>query len=166
MKQLTFLVFLFIILVPAAKPKLSISEIKSSSLNESELASVTEKLTQEMIATEHFIVLEREDMEALMAEQMLRETELSEENGSPQIQPVSADLMLSCSVEKIEKKLFMTNLKIVDITTGMIKKAVSEEFNGPFKKFLSKGLKKVVESLKWETAEEKKKEEKPGKRSN
>ena len=104
-------------------------------------------------------------MEALMAEQMLRETELTEESEGGKIQSVSADLMLSGSVEKIGKKLFMINLKIVDISTGMIKKAVSEEFKGPFKKLLSKGLKRVVKELKVENDKEEKAEEKEKEKS-
>jgi len=153
------LLIFFLLLLPAwilgDNPRLSINELKSSSLKKSELVAVTEKLKQEILETEYYTVLERSDMEALMAEQMLRESELTEQNDSTQLRPFSADLMLSGSVERIEKKTFMLNLKIVDISTGMIKKAVSDEFKGSLKKFLARGLKNVVKKLESESEEKK-----------
>ena len=143
--------FFFLLIIPAfilgGAPKILINELRSNSLEASDLAAVCEKLKQEILEIEYYTVVERSDMEALMAEQMLRESELAEQNDYPQLRPVSADLMLSGSVEKIGKKTFLTNLKIIEVSTGVIKKAISDEFKGSLKKYLARGLKKAVKKL-------------------
>ncbi|MBF0433002.1 MAG: hypothetical protein HQK83_17090 [Fibrobacteria bacterium] len=146
MKITITLLLMSIVFVLAEKPKVSVHELKSLSLEKKELQAISGQLTAELFNTGNFIVLERSNMEALMAEQMLQESELTEGDSEPKSQPVSADLMLSGMVEK-EKKVFTTSLKIVEIKTGIIINTISEEFKGSFKKYLDKGLKQAVASL-------------------
>lgn len=89
-----------------------------------------EDMTTRMVQSGQYVVVEREKLNAILKEQQLADSGLLNESSSSKIgKLLSADIILTGSFAK-QGNRWNVNLRLVDVTTGVILSAINEKISG------------------------------------
>ncbi|MBN2088734.1 PEGA domain-containing protein [candidate division KSB1 bacterium] len=141
--------FLFSILAAAEKRiPVAVLDLETVDFDSSTKIAFSNRLRTELIEAGQFEVMERNRMENLLDEQGFQQTGACNTDecviAAGQILGVSR--MIAGSVGRVGK-LFAINVRMIDVATGRILKAVSEDAPGPIENIFQNSVKKVARRL-------------------
>jgi len=132
--------------VPAADaPTLVVVKLKEQGVTEAEAALVSDMLRSEIAKTGKYRVIEREQMERIMAEKAIAMTDLSTSSGEAGVAKLlNARFMGVGSFGKLMGN-YVLSFRVIDVETGLMKGAGTAE--GETIGEVKKGIAKIAVSL-------------------
>ena len=139
-------IFVFVITAQSINPNIAVLEL-SGTTSKSELITLTDKLTNELIKTKKFSVIERAQMEEILREQGFQQTGCTDGDCAVEVgQLLGAEQMVAGSIGKVGK-VYTITLRLLDVRTGRIIKNVSINIKGSIEDILFSGIAEAVEKL-------------------
>lgn len=146
----SFITLLFIVTFTYSSdiPNVAIKDLSGDGFTKSELNLLSSRLRMEFLNTGAYHVMERNEMKAILEEMNFQQSVECVESACivEMGQVLGVTKMIAGTVGKIDN-LYTIMLRVIDIRTGAIDKAVSYDFQGTLKDFLTIGLKNAAYKL-------------------
>lgn len=129
------------------KKPMALVNLKSIGVSTEVQGGVQSKLTTELIKTQQFELMEREEMSSILAEQSFQQSQCSEEDCAVEMgRLIGVELMTAGTIVKIGD-LYSLNLRVFDVATGKILKTASIEFTGDYPEFIENSVEDAARLL-------------------
>jgi len=134
---------------PAEQKELvAVMELDAVGATKVQAATLSDRLREELLATGRFRIVDRAQMDKLLAEQALQQTGCTSQECAVQVGKVlGVRKMISGKASKIEDDLWLISCLLVDVETAETEKAVSFQHEGTFRSVLADGAAKLVAKL-------------------
>jgi len=124
----------------------AVNELTGTELTSGELTTLSNRLRSELIKTGQFKVMERAEMNAILAEQGFQQSGACDEASCVVevgrllgVQKIAAG-----SVGRIGTDFYTISLRLIDVSTGEISKSADYDFTGELSGLLTTGLEKAA----------------------
>jgi len=126
----------------------AVSELVGKGVTQPEADIITDRLRGELVKTEHFAVMEREQMDLILKEQGFQQSGACTEQSCvvSMGQMLGVKYMVAGTVGNVGK-IFVLSLKVIDVSTGEIGLTVSEECACAIEEVLLTSTKNVAVKL-------------------
>jgi PEGA domain./Curli production assembly/transport component CsgG. len=126
----------------------AVSELVGKGVTQPEADIISDRLRGELVKTEHFAVMEREQMDIILKEQGFQQSGACTEQSCvvSMGQMLGVRYMVSGTVGNVGK-IFVLSLKVIDVSTGEIVLTVSEECACAIEEVLLKSTRNVAVKL-------------------
>ena len=134
---------------PAEQKELvAVMELDAVGASKIQAGALTDRLREELLATKRYRIVERAQMDKLLAEQALQQTGCTSQECAVQVGKVlGVRKMISGKASKIEDDLWLISCTLLDVETAETVKAVSLQHEGTFRSVLADGAAKLVAKL-------------------
>lgn len=113
-----------------AKKRIAVLDLQGEGITETEAKTLTGRLRSKLVSTNVFHVLEREQMDQVLAEQGFQQSGCVSDECMVEIgQLIGVQEMVGGTIGKIGET-YTLDLRIIDIATGQIVKTVSDDYRG------------------------------------
>ena len=116
----------------SSKPlKVAVLDFRGDGIKPDEALALTDRFRADLVRSERFTILERSQMDAILKEQGFQQSGATCSNDECAVkmgQMLGVDKLVTGSIGKLGKA-FMVNARLVDVQTGKIDKAASEDCN-------------------------------------
>jgi len=147
MKRLLLLLF---ILCPifAEQTPIAVNNLKGSGLSELEITILSDRLRTELFNTGVFIVMERAEMSTILKEMEFQSSGVCDEASCmvEMGQLLGVSKIVAGDIGKIGN-FYTISLRIIDVSSGKIERAVSYDYTGEISELISSGLTIVSQKL-------------------
>jgi hypothetical protein len=128
------------------KERIAVVELRGE-ISESESAALTDKVLNEILKSDNYLVFERSQMEDILREQGFQQTGCTNTECAIEIgQLLGVKKIVFGNIGKVGK-IYSISLKMVNVETGEIEKSTSIESKGTLEDVLKKGIIKAVQAL-------------------
>ncbi|MBI5804418.1 PEGA domain-containing protein [candidate division TA06 bacterium] len=156
-KKLIFILLMAVLaaILPAAaqdkapeKTAVAVLQFEPRNISQAEAVILSDRLRAELVATNHFNVLEREQMDKILREQKLQLTgACSDASCLVKVgQLMAVTKMMGGTISKIGNT-YTVQARVIDVEKGVIETEVSQDFTGTIEDVQQWGMKKVVWKL-------------------
>jgi len=128
------------------KEHIAVVELRGE-ISESESAALTDKVIDEILKSDKYLLFERSQMEDILREQGFQQTGCTNTECAIEIgQLLGVKKIVFGNIGKVGK-IYSVSLKMVNVETGEIEKSTSIETKGTLEDVLTKGIIKAVQAL-------------------
>jgi len=128
------------------KVHIAVVELRGE-ISESESAALTDKVINEILKSDKYLLFERTQMEDILREQGFQQTGCTNTECAIEIgQLLGVKKIVFGNIGKVGK-IYSISLKMVNVETGEIEKSTSIESEGTLEDVLTKGIIKAVQAL-------------------
>jgi len=130
------------------KTALAVLQFEPRNISTAEAVILSDRLRAELVATNHFNVLEREQMDKILREQKLQLTgACSDASCLVKVgQLMAVTKMMGGTISKIGNT-YTVQARVIDVEKGVIETEVSQDFTGTIEDLQQWGMRKVVWKL-------------------
>lgn len=126
---------------------IALLDLKCENIGENVSTVLSDKLRNELITTQKYIVVERNRMDAILQEQGFQQTGCTNIECAVEIgQLIGIEMVMAGSVGKVSD-LYLITLRLIDVKSGKIIKSVEEEIEGELKDVLRIGLPNIAQKI-------------------
>jgi hypothetical protein len=127
------------------KTAVAVLQFEPRNISQAEAVILSDRLRAELVATNHFNVLEREQMDKILREQKLQLTgACSDASCLVKVgQLMAVTKMMGGTISKIGNT-YTVQARVIDVEKGVIETEVSQDFTGTIEDVQQWGMKKVV----------------------
>jgi len=126
------------------RTNIAVLDLGADHLKPSEIKALTNKLIVELINTEKFAVIEREQMHNILKEQGFQQTGCTSDACVVEVgQLLGVDKIVAGSIGEVAG-IYLVSLRIVDVKTGKIIRTISEEIEGGLRDVVKRGIKNAA----------------------
>ncbi len=131
--------------VAQEKTAVAVLQFEPRNISQAEAVILSDRLRAELVATNHFNVLEREQMDKILREQKLQLTgACSDASCLVKVgQLMAVTKMMGGTISKIGNT-YTVQARVIDVERGVIETEVSQDFTGTIEDVQQWGMKKVV----------------------
>jgi hypothetical protein len=130
------------------KELVAVIDLDAAGATKIQAAALSDRLREELLATGRFRIVERGQMDKLLAEQALQQTGCTSQECAVQVGKVlGVRKMISGKASKIEDDLWLISCTLTDVETAETVKAVSLQHEGSFRSVLADGAAQLVAKL-------------------
>ncbi len=134
-------------LLAQARTTIACLELEATGVSSAEAAALTNRLRSELVSARKYIVLDRENMKAILLEQDFQMTGCTSDECVVQVgQLLGVQNMLSGSVGKFGSTYTIT-LQIINIETGVLEHSATFDYQGAVDVLLTRGVKTALTRL-------------------
>ncbi|MDH5720241.1 MAG: CsgG/HfaB family protein [Spirochaetia bacterium] len=121
--------FLFMLTIVSgslfAKPRLAVFDLSVSGVEESVGQAASAQITEALLETGHYVILERGDLEKVLSEQQLAQSGiLSEDKAAELGKMAGAEIVVTGSVSKLESGI-QISARLIKVQTGEVEKSAA-----------------------------------------
>lgn len=130
------------------KTAVAVLQFEPRNISQAEAVILSDRLRAELVSTNHFNVLEREQMDKILREQKLQLTgACSDASCLVKVgQLMAVTKMMGGTISKIGNT-YTVQARVIDVEKGVIETEVSQDFTGTIEDLQQWGMKKVVWKL-------------------
>lgn len=149
MQKVITLLFLLSACCLADKINLAVNDLSSENVDSTVISILSDRVRAEFTSSSFFDVVERKEMNAILAEQGFQQTGVCEESSClvEVGQLLGVSQIVAGSVGKLNDNFFTVMLRIIDVETGEIIESATYDHAGSLEKLLIEGLKNAVGKL-------------------
>jgi hypothetical protein len=127
----------------------AVNDLKGSGMDPVTVMIVSDRLRAEMLTTDIFRVMERNEMESILKEQGFQQSGACDETSClvKVGELLGVDRMVAGSVGKVGLSFFTISLRMLNVSTGEILFNVTEDFEGQEKDLIAIAVGRVAEKL-------------------
>ncbi|MEW6686007.1 MAG: CsgG/HfaB family protein [Candidatus Edwardsbacteria bacterium] len=112
-----------------------------------EVSALSDRLKTELFNTRAFEVMERAKMEEILKEQGFQQTGCTSDACAVEVgQLIGVEKMIAGSIGKVGNT-YTVNLRLIDVETGKIDEAVTEDCTGPIDRLLVITMRNIAETM-------------------
>jgi curli biogenesis system outer membrane secretion channel CsgG/TM2 domain-containing membrane protein YozV len=152
-RNIRYLLFVIAIVLPlSAKPskqlRIAVNDLQGSGLSELEIKIISNRVRADLFNTGVFLVMERGEMGSILKEMEFQSSGACDEASCmvEMGQLLGVSKIVAGDIGKLGN-FFTISLRIVDVTSGKIEKAVSYDYSGEISELISTGLAVVSKRL-------------------
>ena len=147
MKTCLWLILACFIGLQAAKPALAVLDLHSKGLPAQEGEVLAERLRTEMLRSKKYLVVERQQMQAILQEQGFQQSGCTSENCEVQMgQLIGVDVLLAGSVSKVQDVYYLS-VRLLDVESGSVLRSADDMHSPNLKDAMAMAVPRLVASL-------------------
>jgi TolB-like protein len=131
-----------------AKELIAVLDMEGANTEPVQASALTERLREELLNSGRFTLVDRAQINAVLAEQALQQTGCTSQECAVQVGKVlGVRKIVSGRVTKLEDTLWLLSATLVDVETAETQRAVSEQHDGNFRTLLAVGIARLAAKI-------------------
>jgi hypothetical protein len=132
---------------PAKPPSIAVMDFDGRNVTKPDAAALADRFRFELVKTEKFMVMEREQMYMILQEQEFQKSDCVDQSCAVQAgQLIAVKKIVTGTVAKVGG-IYTVNVKLLDVATGKVDMNLSEDCDCPIEKVLTESLRRVAWKL-------------------